>query len=316
MSQGDYDKYSDGLNYSYLLAGGGSFVLFLVAQINNIPILSFLSVTTFVASIYFLPHFNEIRKNAKLNKVTEKDKKMLIIRGIGIVLIGILNFCYFVLSYKFYEKNEKFIIAFYSIMVILMLTDSSMKVPKKFKDLKSQAQFKSKLLITILLLAVQFFVFLYPIYDYIGVNSKYSSPVVKLPKNIMLREINLTKSNKFAITINNDNFQNDVSNIISNKSSSNISFLKGFRLNLEQQSQKYYEINSYNNKSGIKEDKTGTYANSLIIFKNRPIIIADLQSYAEAANGKPKYTNSKSVIELSDEEYKTLQNCIVSSEKK
>lgn len=319
INQNDYEKYSDGLNYSYLLFGGGSFISFLVAQYFNLKVLSFLSVTIFWASIYFLPHYNEMINKAKFDKITEEHKKNLIIRGVGICYIAILTICYFVPDYKFYEKNELLFIIFYTIIVILMLADSVMKVPQKIMSLKYKPDFKTKTVLTVILVAIQFFLLLYPTFDYMKIKSTYSLPQIKVPDNISVKEIDLTKELKNSLTVNNKQLPTYIAQTISNKSSKEISFFKSFRINQEQQSKEYYEVGfSYDKNS---KDRDGVYAYSLIIFKDEPIVKVSLQSYEEATGEKLKYWDNSSEykykirIELSDEEYKQLLDFVANCSK-
>ena len=116
MNQKDYEDFSEGLNLGYLFLGIGSLILFLVSQIYHVPVLPFLSLTTFFASIYFVPPFNETRKKARYEKTSEKSKRMLIARGIGIGFIAILTFCYFHLVYSKNLLHNIFHFAFLSLI--------------------------------------------------------------------------------------------------------------------------------------------------------------------------------------------------------
>jgi uncharacterized membrane protein HdeD (DUF308 family) len=322
MNQKFYENYSEGLNYSYLLFGGGSVIAFLASQIRDLPTLASLSVTIFWGSIYFLPHFNEMRKKARYEKIAEKQKKNLIIRGVVIGLIGILTFFYFVLDYKFYEKNERVIIAFYTIIIIFMLADSLMKLPGKIKDLRYKSGFRTSIVISILLIVIQFILLLYPIYDYMKIKPTYSLSTTKVASSIILREMDLSKGKETAMIVTNKDLPSNISQAISNKPSEEISFLKTYRINLEKQTKTYYEAGFYYEIKDNGKGENVVYPSTLIIFKEEPIVIIGLQSYYEAIADKPKYWNNSSKykyevrIELSQEEYRILRDHVINGSKK
>jgi hypothetical protein len=309
MSEKYFHNFSDDFSYSYLFFGGGSFICLVASPIYNIPALSVLFAAILWGIIYFLPRFNEIRNRAKYGKKTEEGKIVLVLSGIGIYVVAILAYCFFVLDYKLYYRNQNLILGLYTIIVMFMLYDAVMKLSGKIKGLEYKFKLKKKTVISIIFVVIQFVLFLYPIYDHIKSKNTYSLPSIKVANSARVSEVNSLEDKKSPLIANINELPSYISEVISNKPSKNLAFLEAFRIELEQQREKYYEVVfDYKSNEGNK-DENEVYASSLKVFMDRPIVIATLKSYDKDLNKLSKH-NYKVEIELSEEEYMKVRDYV------
>jgi hypothetical protein len=308
MKEQDYQNFSEGLNYGYLFFGVGSLIALVGSLIYNIPILSVFSTAVLWATFYFLPYYNEIRSRIKYGKQTEEVKKMLVLSVVGIDFVGILAYCFFLLDYKLYDKNQKLILVLYTIVVLVMLVNAVIKLLEIIKELKYKSEFRKKAVISILLIVIQFVLF-YPIYDYIKVKPTYSLPSIKVADGVKVSEVNLFKDNKNPVIANINELPSYISEAISNKPSKDLAFLQSLRIELEEQREIFYEVFfDYKLKENNKAENE-VYASSLIIFKDKPIVILTLKSNDTSLNKLSEY-KYKIQIELSEDEYKKVRDYI------
>jgi hypothetical protein len=309
MNEKYYQDFSEPLNYSYLFFGGGSFISLVGSLIYNIPLLSVLATVALWGSFYFLPNFNEIRSRVKYGKKTDEVKNRLVISGVGIGFVAILAYCFFVLDYRLYYKNEKLILILYTIIILFMLVNAVMKLLEKIKELKYKSKLKKKVVISILLIVIQFILFSYPISDYIKVKNKYSLPSIKVASGVRVREMDISEAKKSPIVDNINELPSYISDAISNKPSKDLAFLESLRVELEEQRKKYFEVVfDYKLKENDK-GKNEAYASSLKVFTDNPIVVLTLKDNDNNFNKLSEY-RYKIEIELSEEEYKTARDYI------